>query len=423
MSRTRSISFSEPLISTADTGNGAYNPDWYNPTRKRAATPFVGSFVPYSSVKVMTDEVTPHWFRCRNEGKIIVNPLSVVETRWYRTAMSISREAYAVARFTRSGYPDAWGFGSNGWDYTGTYVPERFLGSTFLSAPSVDNVKDLAVTSSWSKTSEQDAMGLVILAEGEKTIKSFISIGWRLIKILRALRRWDVGWLSRQFSPKELSDRWMEGRYAIRPVVYDMMDCIKAAHRNLAENPSRKTYRGGASDTDSVSAASVLTATFSGDSAWYARKQTQRSISARAGVLAAIDEVTAATSWGLNQPFTALWELIPFSFVVDWFFDVGKTIAAWSPSYGLRPLASWVTVVDTVTSSITFDHCVDLYTQNYGYGYYSRFINASGGSITKVVSTKTRLTQPTRPILPTWKVRLDWAKFLDLAIMGKRFLR
>lgn len=423
MSRTRSISTTEPAVACTVEKYSAHTA-YADPTHMMYVGATNTSYIPASYEKVMTDTVTPNFYRRSAQGEVIVNSLDVVETRYLRTPVLWDRvaESRYLFRIYDGKWHETYGIGS-GWSEHGEFAPEYMLGTTFLSAPSVNNVSDIAVTGSFAKANEQDAQGLVILAEGEKTVKSFISIGWRLFKILRALRRWDVGWLARQFTPKELADRWMEGRYAIRPVIYDAMDCIKAAQRNLAQNPARKTYRSGASDTSTVTQTGVLTKMVTGDYKMYATLQTVRNISARAGVLAAIDEVTAVTSWGLNQPFTALWELLPFSFVVDWFFNVGKTIASWSPQWGMRTLASWVTVVDTVISSIVCEHTEDLYTAAYQYGLWESYVHGSGGSIIKTETTKTRRGSPYRSVLPSFTVRLDWAKFLDLAIMAKRFLR
>lgn len=424
MTRTRSTSSSDSPIQCSIQSYGAGHTNWDNPIILNASAPTYTSCVPYSYEKTMTDEITPNWNRVRNSGRIIENPMSSVETRWFRTPVVMDCARLARAKFTKSGFPDRYGIDSYGWTWSGTQTPENTLGTAFLSAPSLSlNVQDIAVTGSWAKANEQDVMGLVILAEGEKTIKSFTSIGYRFLKTLRALRRWDAKWLAKQLTPKELSERWMEGRYAIRPCVYDALDCVKAARRNLTQNPVRRTYKSGAMDSSTSVQNGVVIASSPNDWRVFADKTTTRVLSARAGVLAAIEEVTAATSWGLNQPFTALWELVPYSFVVDWFFNVGKTIAAWSPSYGIRSLASWVTVNDTVTSSIAISGCADDWNHDIGYGYYDKRFSYTKGSIVKIVTSKYRLVNPDRPILPSYNVQLNWTKFLDLGIMAKQLLR
>jgi len=48
-------------------------------------------------------------------------------------------------------------------------------------------------------------------------------------------------------------------------------------------------------------------------------------------------------SWE-SIPITA-WELIPFSFVVDWFVNFGDYIQALTPKLGIKGLSSWTTVI------------------------------------------------------------------------------
>lgn len=39
--------------------------------------------------------------------------------------------------------------------------------------------------------------------------------------------------------------------------------------------------------------------------------------------------LTLYAMWGLDRPGSTVWELIPFSFVADWFTDIGKQVADW----------------------------------------------------------------------------------------------
>lgn len=43
-----------------------------------------------------------------------------------------------------------------------------------------------------------------------------------------------------------------------------------------------------------------------------------------------------ASSLGMTNPATVLWELVPFSFVVDWFVNVSDFLGQWSEFHGIR---------------------------------------------------------------------------------------
>lgn len=43
-----------------------------------------------------------------------------------------------------------------------------------------------------------------------------------------------------------------------------------------------------------------------------------------------------ATTLGLTNPAAIAWELVPFSFVVDWFIPIGNFLNSWTDFLGLR---------------------------------------------------------------------------------------
>jgi hypothetical protein len=46
----------------------------------------------------------------------------------------------------------------------------------------------------------------------------------------------------------------------------------------------------------------------------------------------------------------AAWELIPFSFVADWFVNIGPYVRAITPKVGVHSLGSWTTTKDEQVS-------------------------------------------------------------------------
>lgn len=421
--RTRLTSGSEPSIPTHNSVWGGYGTCTHPLTFDMPMSGGVdSSYVPFEWSKVMHDTVTPDYFRRSAAGEIINNPFdsTYVETR--RQGLTWYTSQFTYYQNTCSGVPTK--CISGGMRRIGTAAPVPYLGNpvTFAPTPTLDveTFKNLAIADAYSRIGEQEAQALVILAEGEKTIKSFIDIAIRLIRIGRALRKWDARYLKRQLTPKELEDRWMEGRYAIRPVVYDMCDVIKCLKKALKDKPMRITYRGGRHDSATNDLPDVVTYSVPGQYAVHCVKSTQRIVSVRSGVLTAVDAISDAMIWGLDRPFEAMWELVPFSFVVDWFFNVGTTIAAWTPKYGSKALASWTTVNETVSQGVYLSYLQDLFTQTMR---YESVLNVTGGFVVTTTKTATRIPNPNLPILPTFNVKLDAAKLLDLAIWGKRFFK
>lgn len=77
-------------------------------------------------------------------------------------------------------------------------------------------------------------------------------------------------------------------------------------------------------------------------------------IQARAGSLD-VTELTMQRDLGMTGKdlVTLPWELVPYSFVVDWFFNVGDVLGALVPAPHLQNLCSWCSVERVVKHVVT----------------------------------------------------------------------
>jgi hypothetical protein len=132
-----------------------------------------------------------------------------------------------------------------------------------------------------------------------------------------------------------------------------------------------------------------------------------------------LKQLNTLNIWGLTQPVEAIWELVPFSFIVDWFFNVGETLAAFTPNYGIESLASWYTVVDTAYQR--HSRFNDNFNKPDGpSAYCTDNVQSVGGCWTdKTVITKTRVPNPSRQVVPTFSLKLDLFKLTDLVIIAR----
>jgi hypothetical protein len=146
----------------------------------------------------------------------------------------------------------------------------------------------------------------------------------------------------RKMSLDDLSNAWLEFRYAFRPLFFEMVQAVNAFERETGK-ALRKTARGYAEDV-SVQHSSGVVALSGWATAEYSRTLSLRK-SSRAGVLYTVssDANNALSVWGLDQPLESLWEIVPFSFIVDWFFNIGDIISSYSVNTALKPQGSWVT--------------------------------------------------------------------------------
>jgi len=125
---------------------------------------------------------------------------------------------------------------------------------------------------------------------------------------------------------RKLGDEWMTYRYGIMPLVYSYQDAQKAASRHATVK-----NRKGRAVSPTPTGVQVP-----GPTTQFRRTSYEGNVMFRGNVFSwySSDELAKLAGMGTN-PLVTIWELIPYSFVVDWFVNVGdyiarKTSANWS---------------------------------------------------------------------------------------------
>lgn len=362
----------------------------------------------------MYDVVTPNFHRRIANGEIINNPCSIRKLFHSCDAGDVvQRQIHYTVGCTP--VQQLW----DGWSFEGQIDVGVYLNGSHLPVPAVDSgrVIDLAVTDAWAKANVSDVAGLTTLKESKETVSSLTSIFYRLVRILKAVKRLDVKVLRKEISFKELQARYMEARYAIRPLAYDVVDII-TAFNNSVKNNDRLAFRGYATDSSVVSRNDHVCYENTYDKVVSAQISSC-TVTARAGILANVENLSKLSIWGLERLPEAVWEIIPYSFIVDWFFNVGKTVSAFTPTGGLRVLASWVTVdtTKTQTSWIT-GSSAKWPTANIAAKEFT-----VTGTLSDVEILHERIVNPTLSALPHFSMKMDAPKLLDLAIIAKQLIR
>jgi hypothetical protein len=194
--------------------------------------------------KTMEDVVIGNYAARSAQGEIFNNPMESVHVSvmdavvnwafagWEDLPPSYGEDAYSAVS------------GSNATSQMinlGFAFPE-VSDDTILGA--IEDVKQLAVTQAWSRVDASEAAALASLGELRKTVTSIGSIYMRAIDILMAVKKKDLKYLKGQISAGELTDRYMEARYAIRPLVYDAHQVLAALNKKV--QIQRYTARGRA---------------------------------------------------------------------------------------------------------------------------------------------------------------------------------
>jgi hypothetical protein len=311
----------------------------------------------------------------------------------------------------------------------GFFFPEGHPGC-LPDLPAFDDMdlRDQAVTSAWSNIDLSEVDSLVAIAESGKTVISLISMAGRFIKVIRMMKKLDAKGLLHELTPKELTDRYMELRYAIRPLLYDVRNFSHAIQKSMTK-PRRQTFRGFAVHTDDGDHTQTDEYYYSGSYGSYGHDEVyetkwSRRVDIRAGVLCELDVLNKPNVFGLTQPVEALWELVPFSFIIDWFFNVGRTLSAWSPEQGTKALASWY-----MAKTVEYQYAEHRHENHYhnippqSTVHLTNFERSlSDCWCDKTVVSHVRVPSPVRAVVPSFSLNLDWLKLTDLLIIGYKLM-
>lgn len=290
---------------------------------------------------------------------------------------------------------------------TSTTIGETFVLSnaqrTYYDTPSIrftsnfiteDEVSTYApevpykyITDASAKIYSSGHDSLTFLAELASTKEMFVNLVKRFLK----------------FSPRitnlrGLASDWLEYRYGWRTLIYDMQD-INDAIATLNEKRTRYSARSGdVYSTTNVSEVPV--------EAWWGTAVLLTvdtiEVKSRASVTADI----TVPKFQFN-PITTAWELIPYSFVVDWIVTVGKSLSA----------ASFMALQQNYASSAGFSVHVK---RTSSFSLETLSPTCSSASVDESSESEATLTvrEPhSVPLTPHLTLNLDSLKVLDLVGM------
>jgi hypothetical protein len=293
-----------------------------------------------------------------------------------------------------------------------------------FSQNEIDVAVSLASARAYSYMQDQEILLGATLGELDKTIVGTTQTLRKVYLILRDLVRLDLEDLRGHVSPSELQDAYMNARYNLRPLYYDLKGLYGLGA--LEERPPRQTFRSKQFGTKSLSSPLERVILTWDDSTvkMLGYTQTTVNLTIRAGILAAPKPTSLEHRLGLNAPIDTVWELIPLSFVVDWFLNVGSFLKAWTPCFTWTQLASWYTVEETVYQKKWLTE-LSGYPVESTAGWRLRNVNLSfsPGHYVKMVRKKTRVPSLSRPDFIHVNVRLDPLKVLDLTFIVGALLK
>lgn len=371
------------------------------------------------------DVVTPQFKKRCGNGEIINNP--------YHYRMFSARPV-PLFIFGAGYYP-----GSNVLEkHEYVFDPTEFLGllrNADQTWASVDEWidehfskwSDIAVDKAWSRVDVSKLQALASLGEAPETVKWLADILKRFVKLLRlilspAYRNKEIAKLLKKgFNPGDvLSNIWLEWRYAVRPLIFEAQSALEALNTSL-DKTLRYTARAKLEHVGQDSKNIIWNNLVHGEVITFSYSQTVTCASS-AGVLyninSDVDEWLAVL--GLDSPISSAYELIPFSFIADWFWNIGDVVAAFESRASVLPKASWCTQTIRVDTTYT---PISVSSAHWGYNQVAPLITNEGSLVSTVSEFfKRRVVNPPRALMPHVNIRLNVGKITDLIAIGRGLL-
>lgn len=392
-------------------------------------TDFSGTHLKRVHTTQMTDVEVVNFYRLRKQGHIFNNPMTKTEIieewtpcTYYRTWGTekygcTPAKWYPYIEYEGAGTIDMGNFVAL--DSNPTYLPSG------LDADDISDLRDLAVSKAWSNISQAEVLSYVAVIEMGKTVKGMTQLLKAAHKIMRAGRLHAQRLVKKGeggFSPSELAEYYMNVRYNLRPLYYDIRGLQKASE--LQKDGGRQTYRAKKTrgedlrHTSSLRHFQIVAAPSIAVNTDIERRCTT-SAEVHGGVLVDWKNTTMSDKLGGWSIAASAWDLVPYSFICDWFFNVGDTLLSWMPIVGGKVLTSWaVSLVTTTQLTKLGASSVDLTSTSSVYRSAHASYNYSG-EMSKTTIVKTRVPRPERPVIPSLDINLDPLKSLDLGIIIK----
>lgn len=272
-----------------------------------------------------------------------------------------------------------------------------------------------------AKAGEMDI--LATLGEGRETINYISGRARSIAKIVKRLIN-NPRLTRRKYNPKDVASLWLEARFAIRPLIGDIENAINALASIHETSRKGKALLSG----DSITTEKSFTVATLGHIA-------QGTTFSCPGVL----EITSTPSvsagcWATFSagfksfqfdPVTAAYELMKFSWLIDYVVDIGDTLASLSPRFGVTVGSCWIHYRNTTELRTRFTSTsttIEMDSNNYCWGkYWGAPPTYIGGHFVPpsiegeaVMWTRRPADVSERAFLPRIDVNMNWAKYTDV---------
>lgn len=352
--------------------------------------PGVTQSVPYR--EDMWDVPTPRYHKKSREGKIINSPMRrVIYTSNLPPTVVSSRTVY-----------------NDGGRATVKGVQPLHYPDFSLETPQVSI--DTAITKAYANITANEQNALLWLGEFRETIGMFYSMGQSLLKLMRSTAKQRRQYLEGKLSVSEAQGLTLTLLYGLLPLSESIEQWQKGLlkHKPAGRNTARgfNTFSGSETilyDAGDANFEILVTGT----------ERLETNI--RAGVLydVKLPDTPVITAVDVKSVVSTLYALSRLTFVLDWFINMGSTLAAWSPSLGTTELSAWVVIEEKFSISVenTWSPKLEPHERS------QTTTGKSSGSVNKVVKRRIPIDRSDLNVLPRLNVNLNLDKIFALMLL------
>jgi hypothetical protein len=172
------------------------------------------------------------------------------------------------------------------------------------------------------------------LGQAKQTVNELSHTATQIAQLLLAFKRLDFGYLTRGLSlrkaQKTIADIWLSYSYGFKPLASDLHELQELLKSELKKD---KLVIGTGKGVEEYHQTDVGYPTRGGSLLSSYRRHKCRTV-----LKASIDNVYLAnlSSLGVVNPAAIAWELVPWSFAIDWFVPIGSVLQACTAGVGLN---------------------------------------------------------------------------------------
>jgi len=261
----------------------------------------------------------------------------------------------------------------------------------------------------------------VALAEAHKTSDLILSTANRLDKAYRAFRKGNFRQVAKQLNltPKTVHKSWLEYKYGWMPLLMDVENSAEFFAQQVVGRPTRFSVK--ASEKVSKETSTDTKYTSYGSPSALDATTSEKCVSTYQYKVKIWCELTNHTAselqqLGLANPALIAWELVPFSFVFDWFLSVGSYLEGLTALTGVNVIRALES--HKVDSEFLHSYPTTSHTSG-GYTYYT-----SGFSRSFKVRSYVRyplVVDPTKTFPPPFKTFSFQKMITSLALLRGQY--